>query len=115
MAGGSSGFRGTRSRLPAAAAHSSARRRSRPGYAAAWADHEGGLPMIWLTWRQFRAQAIAASAALAVVAVALAITGAHLAHLYDTSGMATCQSHGMCGTLSTSFMNQVRANFAYKF
>ena len=30
--------------------------------------------MIWLTWRQFRAQAIVAAAALAVIAIALAIT-----------------------------------------
>ena len=32
--------------------------------------------MIWLTWRQFRAQAIVAAAALAVIAIALAVTGA---------------------------------------
>ena len=44
--------------------------------------------MIWLTWRQFRAQAIAAAAALAVLAIALAVTGPHLAHLYDASGIA---------------------------
>jgi hypothetical protein len=69
--------------------------------------------MIWLTWRQFRAQAWIASAALTVIAVALAVTGLHLAHLYDTSGLATCQAHGDCGVLSTSFLNQAKASPAY--
>ena len=42
--------------------------------------------MIWLTWRQFRTQAWVAAAALAVIAVALALTGLNLAHLYDATG-----------------------------
>jgi len=71
--------------------------------------------MIWLTWRQFRAQAIGAAAALAVIAVALAITGARLAHLYDLSGVATCQAHGDCATLSTSFLNQAKAGYDVVF
>jgi hypothetical protein len=70
--------------------------------------------MIWLTWRQFRAQAIVAAAALAVIAIALAVTGAHLAHLYDISGIAACQAHSDCGTLTNSFMNQVKASPTYK-
>ncbi len=70
--------------------------------------------MIWLTWRQFRAQAWVAAAALAVIAIALGVTGMHLAHLFDTSGVATCQAHNDCGTLTTSFMNQVRASATYK-
>jgi len=70
--------------------------------------------MIWLTWRQFRAQAWVASAVLAVIAVALGITGVHLAHLFDTSGVATCQAHSDCTTLATSFMNQVKASPTYK-
>jgi hypothetical protein len=70
--------------------------------------------MIWLTWRQFRAQAWVASAVLAVIAVALGITGVHLAHLFDTSGVATCQAHGDCATLVTRFMNQVKASPTYK-
>ena len=63
--------------------------------------------MIWLTWRQFRAQAIAASAALAMLAIVLAVTGPHLAHLYDASGIATCRAHGNCGPLATSFLNKL--------
>lgn len=66
--------------------------------------------MMWLTWRQFRAQAIVAAAALAVLAIALAVTGPHLAHLYDSSGLVACQAHGDCGTLITSFMDQVKAS-----
>jgi hypothetical protein len=70
--------------------------------------------MIWLTWRQFRAQAWVAAAALAVTAVTLALTGLHLAHLYDATGAAACQAHGDCGTLSTTFMNHVKASLTYK-
>jgi hypothetical protein len=71
--------------------------------------------MIWLTWRQFRAQAAAAFAVLAVTAVALAVTGGHLAHLYDTSGIATCRAHGDCGRLANFFINQAEASPADKF
>jgi hypothetical protein len=51
--------------------------------------------MIWLTWRQFRAQAVVAAGALALLAVAFAVTGPQLVHLYDTS-VATCQAHHDC-------------------
>jgi hypothetical protein len=66
--------------------------------------------MIWLTWRQFRAQAIAGAAVLAVLAIALAVTGLHLAHLYAGSGLATCQAHGDCGRLVSAFAGQVKAS-----
>ena len=46
----------------------------------------GGRPMIWLTWRQFRAQAIVVYAALAALTVILAATGAGLAELARSSG-----------------------------
>ena len=64
--------------------------------------------MIWLTWRQFRAQAIVPAAALAVLAIALAITGARLTHLYDSSGLAACQAHGDCGTVVNAFLSQAK-------
>jgi hypothetical protein len=51
--------------------------------------------MIWLTWRQFRTQAVVAAAALAAFAVLLAATGPHLASLYDASGITGC--HGDAG------------------
>ena len=63
--------------------------------------------MIRFSWLQFRAQAAVAAAALAAFAVILAATGPHLFHLYDTSGMATCQAHGDCVSLATSLVNRV--------
>ena len=61
--------------------------------------------MTWVTWRQFRAQAVVALAALALAAVILLVTGSHLAHLYDTSGIAACSAHGDCGTLDSTFLS----------
>lgn len=40
--------------------------------------------MIRLAWRQFRSEAAIAIGALTVVAIVLAVTGPHLAHVYDT-------------------------------
>jgi len=57
--------------------------------------------MIWLTWRQFRAQAVVAAAALAVLAAVFAVTGPHMAHLYDTS------------TSAGNFLTQANANHIY--
>jgi len=42
--------------------------------------------MIWLTWRQFRAQGFAIYAGLAVLVITLAATGAHFAELSRVSG-----------------------------
>jgi hypothetical protein len=61
--------------------------------------------MIWLTWRQFRTQAAVACGALVVLAVVMLVTGLHLRHLYDTSGIATCNTHGDCGTLDSVFLS----------
>src|SRR5215469_14545296 len=71
--------------------------------------------MIRLTWLQFRMQAAVAAAALVLMAAALALTGPHLAHLYDTSGLSACQAHaGDCTSLSSRFLRQARAGFADK-
>jgi hypothetical protein len=60
--------------------------------------------MTWLTWRQFRVTALTALVAFVALGVALAYTGPHLAHLYDTSGIRECQaSHGDCGPLIDEF------------
>lgn len=48
--------------------------------------------MIWLTWRQFRIQALAGLVVLAAVVAFYAATGPGLAHLADTSGFASCTS-----------------------
>jgi ABC-2 family transporter protein len=68
--------------------------------------------MIWLTWRQFRVQAIVAGATLAAMAVALIVTGPHLADLYNNSGLAACQSG--CSTAGTNFINQVKGSATEK-
>jgi hypothetical protein len=64
------------------------------------------MTMSWLTWRQFRAQAFAAAAILAALAVLLAVTGPHMAHLYDSSGIATCTGFS-CQQLSNTFGNEL--------
>jgi hypothetical protein len=69
--------------------------------------------MIWLTWRQFRAQSIGAAAALAVFAVILAVTGPDLAHQYAISGLATCRDPGDCGARTSSFLSQMRSGSVY--
>ena len=51
--------------------------------------------MIWLTWRQFRAQAVTAAAAVAAFAILLAATGPALASRYAASGLTGC--HGGFG------------------
>jgi len=61
---------------------------------------------MWLTWRQFRAQAIAAAAVLAALAILLAVTGPYMAHLYDISGIATCTGTS-CGPLTNSFSGKL--------
>jgi hypothetical protein len=60
--------------------------------------------MIWLTWRQFRVAAFTALVAFFALGLALAYTGPHLSHLYDSSGIRECQaSHGDCGPLIDEF------------
>ena len=59
--------------------------------------------MIALSWRQFRMQAAVAFGLLAVIAVALAITGPALAHLYHTS-VVPCQANGDCLLATSAFV-----------
>ena len=68
--------------------------------------------MIWLTWRQFRVQALTAAAALAAFAILLAATGPHLASLYAASGITGCQG-GSCVTAPVAFLNQLQATSPY--
>jgi hypothetical protein len=64
--------------------------------------------MIWLTWRQFRAQTVAAAGALALLALAFAVTGPQLVHLYDTT-VATCQAQHDCQIAINAFGSQDNA------
>jgi hypothetical protein len=62
--------------------------------------------MIWLTWRQFRVQAVTAAAALAAFAILLAATGPHLASLYTNSKIIGC--HGLaCQPAANAFFSQL--------
>ncbi len=63
--------------------------------------------MIRFAWHRFRAQALAALGALAVLAVVLAITGLQLAHAYD-SAVATCKQRGDCAS-ALNFSNAFSA------
>jgi hypothetical protein len=61
--------------------------------------------MIWLTWRQFRPQAIATAAALAALAIVLAVARRGLATGYATAGLAACHAH--CATDASIFLDRV--------
>jgi hypothetical protein len=62
--------------------------------------------VIWLTWRQFRAQAAAAVAALAAFAVLLAVTRPRMDSLFAASGVTGCQG-GACGDRASAFLNDL--------
>jgi hypothetical protein len=68
--------------------------------------------MMWLTWRQFRVQALTATAALAAFAALLAATGPHLVSLYATSGISGCQP-ASCEHLASNFLQQLYAAGTY--
>ena len=61
--------------------------------------------MIWMTWRQFRAQAIVAVGALAVLAVYLVVTGLAIRDAY-TKDFVSCRSTGGCHTTAAAFTSQ---------
>src|ERR1700761_5547637 len=63
--------------------------------------------MIWLTWRQFRVQALIAAAALAAAAIVLGVTGPHMASLYAASGLAGCQGDS-CASAASAFLYQLQ-------
>jgi hypothetical protein len=59
--------------------------------------------MIWLTWRQFRVQALTAAAAVAAFAILLAATGPGLASRYAASGITGCHGGG-CMNAAIGFL-----------
>lgn len=61
--------------------------------------------MIWLTWRQFRAQALVVAVGLAAAAIAFAVTGPGMAHFYDTT-VATCAARGDCDSVTNTLLGQ---------
>jgi hypothetical protein len=70
--------------------------------------------MIWLTWRQFRPQAIVSLAVLATFAILLGATGPHLASLYAGSGLASC--HGTaCTRPAKNFLDLLSGGYTAVF
>lgn len=59
--------------------------------------------MIWLAWRQFRAQAMAAIGVLGAFSILLAATAPHMVSAYTASGIAACQGEG-CRYLAGNFL-----------
>jgi hypothetical protein len=70
--------------------------------------------MIWLTWRQFRVQALTVAAALAAFAILLAATGPHLASRYAASTITGCHGFG-CQAAAITFLSQLQAASTYPF
>jgi hypothetical protein len=70
--------------------------------------------MTWLTWRQFRPQAVTSVAALAAFAILLGITGPRVASMYASSGVASCQSGG-CQHLAGSFLTAMAGGYTVVF
>jgi hypothetical protein len=68
--------------------------------------------MTWLTWRQFRAQAVTGAAALAAFAILLAATGPHLASLYTASRISGCQP-ASCAQLASNWLSQLYSAGTY--
>jgi len=58
--------------------------------------------MSWLLWRQHRSQAVVALAGTALFAVAVVLTGVHMAHIYKSS-LATCTTNGTCDLVGNLF------------
>lgn len=68
--------------------------------------------MTWLTWRQFRTQALTAAVALAAFAILLAATGPHLASLYAASGVSGCHPAD-CADMASNWLSQLYSAGTY--
>src|SRR5258706_3844569 len=66
--------------------------------------------MFWVSWRQFRRQAIIAAGGLALMAIILAVSGVHLANQFNASGIIGCQAHGHCEQVASNFLRTLRGS-----
>jgi hypothetical protein len=66
--------------------------------------------MIWLTWRQFRAQALTGLAVLAAAAIYFLITGLAMHHTY-TADLASCTPPNNCDDVLNQFQGTYDAAF----
>jgi ABC-type transport system involved in multi-copper enzyme maturation permease subunit len=69
--------------------------------------------MTWLTFRQFRAQAVTALAVIVAIAVVYGTTGSHLANLYNSSGLRGCGHGAHCESLTANFIKAIKADQVY--
>jgi hypothetical protein len=61
--------------------------------------------MIWLTWRQFRPQAITAAGALIVTAIVLLAARPGLTAGYSAAGLSAC--HANCASAASTYLDRV--------
>jgi len=61
--------------------------------------------MTWLTWRQFRIQALTGLGALLLLAIHLVILAEQIRHS-QTVELGTCVAHGTCGTKAGGLADQ---------
>jgi ABC-type transport system involved in multi-copper enzyme maturation permease subunit len=66
--------------------------------------------MIWLTWRQFRVQALTALAILAAAAIYFLVTGLQMHHTY-TADLATCTPRHDCSDVLSQFGQSYNSAF----
>ena len=71
--------------------------------------------MIWLAWRQSRAQIVLALGILAGLAALYLTTGPGLARLYNGSGLPSCHAADGCPALVNTFVTQMKADAVYPF
>lgn len=69
--------------------------------------------MLWLTWRQFRTQALVAAAALAAFAITLVITGIGVRDRFSAAGLPACHAGHNCAHLASNFITQLRSGGLY--
>jgi hypothetical protein len=63
--------------------------------------------MIWMSWRQFRTQAMVAAAALVLISACLVILGTDIRDTYD-GYLTWCQSGGDCAAAMSQFQGEYR-------
>jgi len=71
--------------------------------------------MVWLTWRQFRTQALVAAAALAAFALTLVITGIQVRDRASAAGLYGCDATHSCEHAVSNFINQLRGPYHVLF
>ena len=67
--------------------------------------------MIWLTWRQFRAQSVVGAVVLVVAVLASVLAGRAFAEMWTNSGAAACPATGDCPALD-SFLSEANKSWA---